>query len=337
MSLEKENFKIDEKLKKAYIKSFYGTSDEIYYLIIIATKILRYDFEEKSVQVDIDRLYDEFVYFKYYSEMSNSYLLDFFMPIILVNRSFEHYEKIAKDLAEKLCRFYGFEDRKYQYTIDIFCYDMIIRNMLISKVNMLEILNKIKDELIEFNPYINSKTDNIKFQIEKIRYIEQIHKCIDSYEIDKNEDLYETDIVIIDIFQCIFDKNFFEKYSKKKDYGVISVYNLLFTLNGNSKEVSFNIDIDMKSSIYKNFIEAMSEHILRIRYGKVKLVKYNIKASPKDFLNRELEEEFSDPILNRVKIESRKIVDEGNKKKIILKLSTKTGLYKFEYRLIENS
>lgn len=102
MNLDKESYKIDEKLKKAYINSFNKVSDEIYYLIIIATKILRYDFEKRTVEADIDRLYDEFVYFKYYSEMSKDYLLNFFMPLILASRNFEGYESTVKDLSEKL-------------------------------------------------------------------------------------------------------------------------------------------------------------------------------------------------------------------------------------------
>ena len=107
MSLTKENYKIDEKIKRAYISSFNNVSDEVYYLILIASKIVRYDFEKKLIKADIKRLYDEFVYFKYYSEMSKDYLLNFFMPIILVNRNFEAYEEVAKELEEKLCRFYG--------------------------------------------------------------------------------------------------------------------------------------------------------------------------------------------------------------------------------------
>ena len=93
----------------------------------------------------------------------------------------------------------------------------------------------------------------------------------------------------------------------------------------------------MKSNIYKDFIKAMANHLLRVRYGKVSIGKYNLKSSPKDFLKRELGEAFSDPILSMVKVQSREVVDENSERKIVLKLSTKTGEYKFEYKIIDNS
>lgn len=344
MNLDKESYKIDEKLKKAYINSFNKVSDEIYYLIIIATKILRYDFEKRTVEADIDRLYDEFIYFKYYSEMSKDYLLNFFMPLILASRNFEGYESTVKDLSEKLCKFYGFESKKYEYTIDVFCYDIIIRNLLIGNKDMLDILNKIKDEIIDFNPYKESKIDNVKFQMAKIKYIELIHKCIDSYEIEENYGVYESSIEIIDILQYVFNEDSFATYSKKDDSGCKSVYNLLsafvkdLEIIDNSKE---NLEevyyINMKSNIYKDFIKAMANHLLRVRYGKVSIGKYNLKSSPKDFLKRVLGEAFSDPILSMVKVQSREVVDENSERKIVLKLSTKTGEYKFEYKIIDNS
>ena len=338
MSLDKQNYKIDEKLKKAYINSFNGVSDEIYYLIIICTKILRCDVETKLIEADIDRLYDEFVYFKYYSKMSKDYLLDFFMPLMLASRGFDNYEETAKNLSEKLCRFYGIEGKKYEYIMDVFCYDIIMRNLLMENFDMLDILNKVKDGLIEFNPYMDSKIDNVKFQVKKIKYIENLHKCIDNYEFEITYDICETGIGVVDVLQCAFNEEYFENYSRKSDYGIISVYNVLKSLMDSENKADEKIETaeNFKSSIYRSFIKAMAEHLLRIRYGQVKIGKYNLKASPREFLNREVGEEFADPILSRVKIDSREVIKEDGNSRIAVELSTKTGKYRFEYKIVEN-
>ncbi len=335
MSLTKENYKIDEKIKRAYISSFNNVSDEVYYLILIASKIVRYDFEKKLIKADIKRLYDEFVYFKYYSEMSKDYLLNFFMPIILVNRNFEAYEEVAKELAEKLCRFYGIEGEKYKYILDIYCYDSIVRNMLIEKKDMLDNLKKIKDALIEFNPYRDNKIQNLKFQIEKIKYIEVLHKLIDSYEIEEKNSLYTTGIGILDVFQAIYSQDACMEYSQKEDDGLRSLYYVLLSLlEDKTEENSEDLDYKKKSNSYRKFIQDMAEHILKIRYGRVKISPYIKKASPKAFLEKEVGEEFFDPILNMARLESREILQEAGQKKIEIKLSSKTGIYKFQYKLL---
>lgn len=337
-----KNYKIDEKIKRAYIESFKGISDEMYYLIIICTKILRCNEETISVDADIDRLYDEFVYFKYYSSMSGDYMLNFFMPLMVASRNFESYEPVAKNLAEKLCRFYGNESAKYDYILDVFCYDIILRNLLADNKEILESLNKIKDGLIGFNPYADSKLDNVKFQMKKIKYIEKIHKCIDSIEFGEKVSKCETGIGVIDILQFIDDKDYTEKICSSGNSGFLSVYNVVKYLTDVSQKDDYKreneikiVNESLKSSKYREFIEAMSEHLLKLRYGKVNVKKYSVKASPRQFLDREIGDEFIDPILSKVKLDSRETVQENGENKIVINILAKTGEYKFEYRIKE--
>ncbi|MEG0250502.1 MAG: hypothetical protein RR561_06550 [Peptostreptococcus sp.] len=324
MSLDRVGYKIDSTIKDAYRASFQTVDNEIYYLMLICTKVLYCNKGHRKITVDIDRLYDEFVYFRYYSKMSDDYLLNFFMPLMVVSRSFENYEEEALSLIEKLCKFYNLPNKKYDYTMDLLCYDIVFRKLLLSDTAMIEILYEIKDKLIEFNPYKLNKKENIKFQIRKIKYIENIHKCIDHYEIEKKESFFESEIKLIDILQCAYDVEDVDKSLENMDCGSISVYNFI-------KKVSESKGSDSLEIKNEKFIDAMGDYLIKIRNIEVNTKKYNASSNPKSFLNMNIGDEFVDPILNQAKILYKDIEKEDGEDKYIIEVSTKTGNYKFRY------
>lgn len=327
MSNENRNIKLDKKIENAYINSFSGIEGEVYYLMLIGSKILLSNKASRKIDIDIDRLFDEFVYFKYYSKMSRTYLLNFFMPLIFVSRGFENFCMQTVDMADKLCRFYGIENKKYEYVIDVFCYDKIIRSLISEKKDILEILNDIKEGLIEINPYQLNKSENVRFQMVKIKYIETLHRIIDNYEIEKSNCVYETEIPILYLLQCSFGYEYDEE--KINNSGEKSVFNLISILLDSEKN-----HIEKDNIKYYNFVNAMAEYILKLRYAEIDSKKYNLKSSPRKFINMEAGDEFIDPILNKAQIISKEIIKEDGISKYFIQVSTKTGIYEFKYNIV---
>ncbi|WP_101772439.1 hypothetical protein [Peptostreptococcus faecalis] len=317
MSLTKIQDKDGEIIKKAYKSAFMGVSNNISYLINICTKILFKENESRKVTIDSDRMYDEFVYLKYYSNSEYIYLLNFFLPLILSNRSFDSYSGVFVDLVEKICRFYKSEDKKCGYILDIFCYDILIRNLLVNKDSKLEdIMVDIKNEIVKYNPTINEKITYLEFQKLKIKYISEIHEIIKKYEKEESSEQAEdySSVTIFRIIESIYENNI----TAIHDDGEKSVFNTILTLRGE----------DVKGSTYSDdFVQAMSEYLNKIRYGQISTNKYIGKSSPRIFLNMNIGDKIKDPILNNIEIISK----EKQGDKFIIKISTKTGFYDFRY------
>lgn len=184
----------DSIIKKLYIKSY--ESDQAGYvdlslpknrLISIGLKILDNSFKG-SLSYDLDRLYDELVYFNYYSQKGQACPLNFFLPMILANRSYDTYEASLVDLADKIQTYYSSLDRLDDYIIQVQAYDRLIRAYIrsggqsIEGDNLIPILTDIKDDLVAYNHPKKTKEETINFQIKKLKYIGKIHRLIDSME-----------------------------------------------------------------------------------------------------------------------------------------------------------
>lgn len=184
----------DKIIKKLYIRSYelgeYGQVDLSLpnnRLISIGVKILDNSFRG-PLTYDLDRLYDELVYFNHYSQKGETCPLNFFLPMILVNRSYETYEASLVDLAGKIQTYYGPLDRLDDYIIQVQAYDRLIRAYIRSGGQSIEgdklipILTDIKDDLVAYNHPKKTKEETINFQIKKLKYIGKIHRLIDSME-----------------------------------------------------------------------------------------------------------------------------------------------------------
>lgn len=184
----------DSIIKKLYIKSY--ESDQAGYvdlslsknrLISIGLKILDNSFKG-SLSYDLDRLYDELVYFNHYSQKGETCPLNFFLPMILANRSYETYEASLLDLADKIQTYYSSLDRLDDYIIQVQAYDRLIRAYIRSGGQSMEgdklisILRDMKDGLVAYNLPKKTKKETINFQLKKLKYIGKIHKIIDSME-----------------------------------------------------------------------------------------------------------------------------------------------------------
>lgn len=181
-------------IKKLYIKSY--ESDQTGHvdlslpnnrLISIGVKILDNSFKG-SLSYDLDRLYDELVYFNHYSQKGQACPLNFFLPMILANRSYDTYEASLVDLVDKIQTYYSSLDRLDDYIIQVQAYDRLIRAYIRSGGQSIEgdklipILTDIKDDLVAYNLPKKTKEETINFQIKKLKYIGKIHKIIDSME-----------------------------------------------------------------------------------------------------------------------------------------------------------
>lgn len=184
----------DKIIKKLYIKSYepdkYGQVDLSLpnnRLISIGVKILD-NSPKGSLSYDVDRLYDELVYFNHYSQKGETCPLNFFLPMILANRSYETYEASLLDLADKIQIYYSSLDRLDDYIILVQTYDRLIRAYIRSGGQSIEgdklipILNDIKDDLVAYNLPKKTKKETINFQLKKLKYIGKIHRLIDSME-----------------------------------------------------------------------------------------------------------------------------------------------------------
>lgn len=184
----------DSIIKKIYIKSY--ESDQAGHvdlslpknrLISIGLKILDNSFKG-SLSYDLDRLYDELVYFNHYSQKGQACPLNFFLPMILVNRSYDTYEASLVDLADKIQTYYSSLDRLDDYIIQVQAYDRLIRAYIRSGGQSMEgdklisILRDMKDGLVAYNLPKKTKKETINFQLKKLKYIGKIHKIIDSME-----------------------------------------------------------------------------------------------------------------------------------------------------------
>lgn len=184
----------DSIIKKLYIKSYESykaghvdLSLPKNRLISIGVKILD-NSPKGSLSYDVDRLYDELVYFNHYSQKGETCPLNFFLPMILANRSYETYEASLLDLADKIQTYYSSLDRIDDYIIQVQAYDRLIRAYIRSGGQSMEgdklisILRDMKDGLVAYNHPKKTKEETINFQIKKLKYIGKIHRLIDSME-----------------------------------------------------------------------------------------------------------------------------------------------------------
>lgn len=303
------NFR-DENIVRLYKKAFSkplenGIKNEIERLVLIGTKILNCDKASLKVGVDIDRLYDELRYFQLYQERTNLYFLNFFLPLILSTRNFYSIKNVYIDLVEKMTTFYKQKDKKIDYILDLFIYDIVIRKMIEGNNELYSLLEIIRDEIISFHIDIQEKGEKIFFHTKKIRYIEEIHKYID------DED-YIGSIVIFRILRNAFLD---QKNDGLYDVGMVCVYNT----------ISSNYDYE------DNFISLMADFLLKIRYYKISIGKYNRLDEVFNFSNTRVGDKFRDPILNDVLIEGIEI--DRNKLIKTVSISSRTGRYLFRYKV----
>lgn len=344
------NDRVKNIIRSSYLSAFDGGTREISYLILIGTKIISGNKSNNANSVDIDRLYDELVYYKYYSSMTDIYLLNFTLPLILTSRAYGLYQDQVIDLLGKVTKFYKQEYRKYDYILDQYIYDSLYRYTLVnSKFDILEFLYVIKEKLLIFNPYKYNKKENIGLQVRKIKYIDNLHSLISYFEIGEERcqkeiklnssfltllrEAYDGDGIIVDMglesvksvitnLLYIEDKNYkIEENIKYKD---------VLNMKEFTKD-SYNIREDI-SGLDLSFIQSMADYCIRLRNNEINSIKYRDiykqKSSPKKLLEYGVGDVFMDPVLNR----SQVLTKEYKNQLCEMKIKTKTGIYEFVFR-----
>ena len=325
---------LDKNIIDMYVNTFNNTKEynEIERLILIGTKILSCNKKRLSVDVDIDRLFDELRYFQYYEIRNDINILNFFLPIILSTRSIQSSNRIFMNLVEKITHFYKKTNKTMDYILELFCYDMAIRYRLGNNNDVYELFEMIREGLINFDIDFQDKKNKVNFHIKKIKYIEEVHKYIDDEDYSVNTG----------VLRIIRDA-FLEKGGDYTDIGDISVYN---TLCNNDKLSHTNQNethvADKKSptfykeanrDLYTNekyaFLKSMSEFVLKIRQYNIDIKKYQRQEKIVDFSKYKVGDEILDPILNRVKIIDSYTEDDVR----IVVIDSKTGKYTFRYKI----
>lgn len=152
-------------------------------LLLIATKVLD-NRSASNISFNINRLYDELVYFNLYSKKGELCPLNFFLPLILANRSHDTYAQSLLPIIKNLMSYYNTPDMIYDYLIQVYLYDYLIRAYIrsqigLSRVDLGSIILTMKENLLSYNPIKGSRQDIVKFQLKKIAYIKKIHGLID--------------------------------------------------------------------------------------------------------------------------------------------------------------
>ena len=355
----------DKIIKKLYIKSYepgkYGQVDlslSNNRLLTIGVKIM--DNSSKGpLTYDVARLYDELVYFNHYSQKGETCPLNFFLPMILVNRSYETYEASLVDLAGKVQTYYGSLDRIDDYIIQVQAYDRLIRAYIRSGGQSMEgdklisILRDMKDGLVAYNLTKKTKKETINFQLKKLKYIGKIHKIINSmegistYNVVKSTNKADKSTSNIGIFiddigmstyntgthdLDIFDRIAFLQGGQVDGDSLTRVLAHILGYEIDKVGIDDGAFLDSRSSLEasaKAFIYSMGDYLIDLRNRNKITRKYGARSSPKHFLNEDVGYQGQDPILNRYKILEK--VREGNTYRI--RLATKSGLYDMIYNI----
>lgn len=333
----------NKRLRKVYESAFLNTSKEVQYLVLISTKSLHSEMTNSSVILDLKRLEDELKYFEHYSNMSEKNLLIFFIPLIISNRSFSGYSENLLKVVDVLTKSYKIGDSsKYEYLIGVFCYDFIIRSLLLDNKRTFEyMIESLKDELINYNIEFNIKSENVKFQMAKIKYIELIYKLVNS---DKDESkVIDEEMTILDLMRFAFDvKSELEKDGgldkQDKNNTTVDVVAEKVRLSTKDKNISggnsvlmtiiylMGYKIEGEIENYR-FIENMSNYILKVKNLEIKTKRYSGSENLNKFSLAKTGDIIEDPILNKSVIIDKKIENE----KSIVTVETKTGRYDLKF------
>lgn len=289
-------------------------------LILIGTKVLD-NRSNGPINFDVDRLYDELVYFNSYGSKDDRCPLSFFLGIILANRSYQAYESYMIDLINKLMTFYTTPESLDNYIIEVFILDSLIRAYIRSgepsqEGDRVQIFKDIKDKLVSYNLIKESKKETIGFQLKKIKYIEKVHRLIDHLEgLDGFKyDLESPDL--LDLLGALVDGNI----------GKDSLSGLLAILLGYDKNDS---NLERQGQESETFVLSMADYLVDLRNRKKISRKYQVKSSPRHFLKEEVGYQAKDPILNRYRIVDK--LRDGNT--YIVRLETKSGPYNMTYTI----
>ena len=174
-----------------------------------------------------------------------------------------------------------------------------------------DLLQLLKEKIIGFSIELE-KLNMIKFQMARINAIQ----LIDNY-IDLKIDEYEDSKIIKNLLNVLYDIYIQER--SVNNLGTLSIKKSILSILG--EEANLNIDnID--------FLEQMSNYIIKIRKYAINKKTYNLNSDPRNLIKYNEGDIVSDAILNKIQINSKELQDNI----LHMKVKSKSGEYNFKFR-----
>lgn len=303
----------DNIIKDSYTFAFDIGDKNLKDLIIINTKCLVDDNKQRYVYIDNKRLKDELIYFRFYGEkIEYNNILNILLPTILSNTNIKRSEDEVVDLIQKYIKYFKKEECAFDYILGSVLYNTIIHKLIENKnVEYGELLQIMKERIIEFQVELD-KINTIKFQMERIKIIQEIDKYIDL----KVEEYNDNQIVgsLLNILYDIYIEN-----REVPNEGIKSMKKSILSILGEKS----NNDIDNI-----DFILSMSEYIYKLRNYKINKKMYDKNVDPRNLISLNEGDTVIDPILNQITVISKEF--SNNILKIDVK--SKSGIYSLQFK-----
>ena len=300
-------------IRNSYLNSFNINDKGLQDLIIINTKCLVDDKIQRYVYIDNNRLKDELRYYNFYgTKPSYDDILNILLPLILANVNIQKSEDEVVNLTQKYVKYFKKEDNLFEYILGAVIYNALIHYLLENKnIEYGDLLQLLKEKIIGFSIELE-KLNMIKFQMARINAIQ----LIDNY-IDLKIDEYEDSKIIKNLLNVLYDIYIQER--SVNNLGTLSIKKSILSILG--EEANLNIDnID--------FIEQMSNYIIKIRKYAINKKTYNLNSDPRNLIKYNEGDIVSDAILNKIQINSKELQDNI----LHMKVKSKSGEYNFKFR-----
>ena len=239
-------------------------------------------------------------------------VLNVLLPLILSNTNIQKSEEEVLALIQKYVRYLKKEQYLFDYILASVLYNSLIHNLIDNKdMEYEEILQSIKEKVIGLQIELD-KTSMIKFQMARIKAIQVIDNYIDLKICD-----YEENEIITNLLNVIYDI-YMEDREVIND-GLLSIKKSILSIL--SADANLNIDnID--------FLEQMSNYIIKIRKYAINKKTYNLNSDPRNLIKYNEGDIVSDAILNKIQINSKELQDNI----LHMKVKSKSGEYNFKFR-----
>ena len=274
-------------IRNSYLNSFNINDKGLQDLIIINTKCLVDDKIQRYVYIDNNRLKDELRYYNFYgTKPSYDDILNILLPLILANVNIQKSEEEVVNLTQKYVKYFKKEDNLFEYILGAVIYNALIHYLLENKnIEYGDLLQLLKEKIIGFSIELE-KLNMIKFQMARINAIQ----LIDNY-IDLKIDEYEDSKIIKNLLNVLYDIYIQER--SVNNLGTLSIKKSILSILG--EEANLNIDnID--------FLEQMSNYIIKIRKYAINKKTYNLNSDPRNLIKYNEGDIVSDAILNKIQI-----------------------------------
>lgn len=303
----------DNIIKDSYTFAFDIGDKNLKDLIIINTKCLVDDEKQRYVYIDNKRLKDELIYFRFYGEkLEYNNILNILLPVILSNTNINKSEDEVVSLIHKYIKYLKKEDFTFDYILGSVLYNIIVQKIVENKnIEYIDLLQVMKERIIEFSIELD-KVKTIKFQMERIKIIQEIDKYIDL----KAED-YNDKKIVGSLLNILYDI-YIEDREVPND-GIKSIKKSILSILGEKE----NNDIDNI-----DFILSMSEYIYKLRNYKINKKMYDKNVDPRNLISLNEGDTVIDPVLNQITVISKEF--SNNILKIDLK--SKSGIYSLKFK-----